>query len=1008
MGFSKKKLLMAGGMFLFALVLFGRGQPASAATLTWPNPSDFTRNDVQMVVANIGPTYLLDAPESRIHIFTQNRSGSVVIKNAGYCDPNDRGGVQTEFILYSTGPQEIGLVKRLDAANASCNSGTLQLNWRGLNPNSKSAVPGHEAYYVLEFAALAKSSNQGWNMFYLQMDDSGGPDFYGRPIQAFSFYAGAPDKFALKEPGNGIPGTKENFRIKFAPTCDVSAASRKNKTISWFDADAGQANQNFENPVVTRFIESPNDSIGTIDPLNIRTGNNVGGSQQVKLHGKHTYTWTWYDIYSANGIQFHIPYDSFNAELPCLPPDNAVCTTANNNLTLALNTSRPVNLNIQNTGGIRWDNAAWQWRQYLPTAGPFNNYPLNKFPVFPNQTRTVTYVIPARGAPANNVVYEVWPTYNGAKLGSSPCRITVNYANTPSGGFVASQTPCTAVNVRLFFRDAAGRPTNASANARITYASKNNAGAVVKTYAPVTFVVTSANNHVVSRNPYVDVAGLSRNGKVTASLEGQGSDGSWSPLPPSFTFGPCIDITPTCQSDATAPEPEEPVTGSTFSAYAKFTNRTSVDTPAGQYTVHVSWDPQINIAAPNPSDFSAVVPKLNSPAASFGFTGNTAFTVTGTGGSITLTVVYVGDPADISPTSKTCKIQIKPASRPYIWVQGDDANAGGEWPYVLPKNCVRSANINTYGRISVPGGGPNGRYGSSTDFAALATGDIFGSVTDGNARVAFYSGNAIGDPAPTTNLNFANVGSFMNSTVFGGHFGANDCLTDYFSDYDNAVKNGTVPVLPPPTGISDTSGIHYYDTNGGTAVINGMTLSEGDVATIYINGDAIIAGDIRYNTTAGLTTNIANWPYFKLVVKGNIYIDQNAVKELNGLYVAQPTTTVNPPDDGVIYDCANANAPVPLATLTADQCFNQLKVNGAFIAQKIAMARTGVDGARKTSTVSETRAGRQFNSSRGVGEPTEIFNLSPELVIGIPNVSGGNNNGCQFCYDNLVSLPPIF
>jgi hypothetical protein len=150
-----------------------------------------------------------------------------------------------------------------------------------------------------------------------------------------------------------------------------------------------------------------------------------------------------------------------------------------------------------------------------------------------------------------------------------------------------------------------------------------------------------------------------------------------------------------------------------------------------------------------------------------------------------------------------------------------------------------------------------------------------------------------------------------------------------------------------------------------------------------VDGDVYITGNITY----GGSWTPATMPLFRLIVRGNIYVDQN-VTQLDGLFVAQPQGTAG----GILYTCTTGPAPlVPSATL-AGTCGKLLTVNGAVTARRIMLLRT--NGSLQQSNSNET-----FSSIT----MAEKFNFVPSLWIAQPI---GEQTGAP-TYDSITGLPPI-
>jgi hypothetical protein len=153
-----------------------------------------------------------------------------------------------------------------------------------------------------------------------------------------------------------------------------------------------------------------------------------------------------------------------------------------------------------------------------------------------------------------------------------------------------------------------------------------------------------------------------------------------------------------------------------------------------------------------------------------------------------------------------------------------------------------------------------------------------------------------------------------------------------------------------------------------------------------------IASNIEYKASYNAANEIPN---FTLVVKGNIYI-ANSVTTLDGLYIAQP----NDNKKGVIYTCATGVGVVPIGQDLFNACGaagndKQLRVNGAFIAQRVVLNRTG-------HTLRDSAARESANDSKAA----EIFNFSPEVYLS-PPVFNPRSTLTSGEYKYITTLPPI-
>ncbi|HET7320724.1 MAG TPA: hypothetical protein VFI84_04035 [Candidatus Saccharimonadales bacterium] len=334
---------------------------------------------------------------------------------------------------------------------------------------------------------------------------------------------------------------------------------------------------------------------------------------------------------------------------------------------------------------------------------------------------------------------------------------------------------------------------------------------------------------------------------------------------------------------------------------------------------------------------------------------------------------------------------------PYYKVYGNDVKAGGAFD---AGSCANQGT--SIGNIGFLGGflpSPDGygikgfdntaNTGAGAQFAAYAIGHI-ASFNSAMMRAAVG-----GNPGPTKGLTFANSGG-----TYGGDVGGTNCIHNYYNDISQL---GT----SIPLGASaDPATLNGSYTHTGNLTLNSSTVvPKGSRTIIYVtSGNVYIgagSGGIKYDTSTW--NSLSDIPSLWVVVNGgNIFIDPG-VTQLDGVYVAQPTTTNTM---GKIFTCANNGFGAPdLSSINGtagDSCNNQLTVNGAFIAQ-------GVELLRSYSSLRFSQAGEfpYGSSSNCAGLATcaaEVFNFSPEVFMAPPN-GLGNSGGSK--YDYITELPPV-
>ncbi|MBA3758310.1 hypothetical protein H0X10_01620, partial [Candidatus Saccharibacteria bacterium] len=237
--------------------------------------------------------------------------------------------------------------------------------------------------------------------------------------------------------------------------------------------------------------------------------------------------------------------------------------------------------------------------------------------------------------------------------------------------------------------------------------------------------------------------------------------------------------------------------------------------------------------------------------------------------------------------SNTCQATVAVVNRPYLRVFGGDVQVGTSFSQPCTAVPAAQAKILTFNL------GPGGSYqGAGAQMAVFALGTID----------QFVSANGGGSPAPKA-LTFANT-----SGTYGGNYNKTFCAPDYWADATSPVSSYNVP-----------AGVY--------------TVAEGSGQTIYVDGNAIISGNILYANSGGWTgLNVI--PSYKLIVRGNIYIDRG-VTQLDGTFIA----LANGGSGGKIYTCT-AGGTVYTNPYSSADCNNTLTVNGSFIANEIKFLRT--------------------------------------------------------------------
>ncbi len=360
--YGKNYAYFAASLLVSAGVLFGLSPKIHAAvTANLPNQSDFTGHaggagdgDMYLAVAAGGANYKLEASASTVKIYVpaSRTSVGIRIENAAWC-PNDfnngpdslliRNYPNTVFIVDAAAQNEVtrtpityfGTDDLFDGVNpCPANPGAdgvdnangqrdalLSIDMTGV---PESTVAGHEGYKVLYFQARNNGFTDAINMFKLRVSAG----------SFISYYAGSGQQFALGQ-GWIQPPRWQDYEIEFAPSCNTNTGTTS--TIRWFDADSNQPNQTRPNTatpttITTRLEEldfNTGAPTGRSWSFNLTGGQGVAGSHSFTVVNGRKYRWTLQDVDSRNGIQFQLPYDSFNVNQDCTPTAATEITCGN-------------------------------------------------------------------------------------------------------------------------------------------------------------------------------------------------------------------------------------------------------------------------------------------------------------------------------------------------------------------------------------------------------------------------------------------------------------------------------------------------------------------------------------------------------------------------------------------------------------------------------------------------------------------------------------------------------
>ncbi|OGL26180.1 hypothetical protein A3E49_03220 [Candidatus Saccharibacteria bacterium RIFCSPHIGHO2_12_FULL_49_19] len=356
------------------------------------------------------------------------------------------------------------------------------------------------------------------------------------------------------------------------------------------------------------------------------------------------------------------------------------------------------------------------------------------------------------------------------------------------------------------------------------------------------------------------------------------------------------------------------------------------------------------------------------------------------------------------------------ATKPYFKAFGADVFTGG-WFNDGVDACTTSTDyqdpiatpdqrggIITYSKTTpLPAGQPAG--GSSSQYGAISVGlidGIYGDIT------GFYSSGATAASDPADRLALANNGNDFGGDLEAGPPRQGNCIPDYF----NTKRALTSPSSLPDISLAP-SGEYYYVAPDNTPITfnggNQANIAPGQVKSVFVQGNVYIRANI-VNSGSPTVTNV---PKFALVVLGNIYMDP-AVRQLDGLFIAQPLPKCDPPsgptpctnnpvndDTGNIWTCHDSSV-IPPASPFLNGCNSKLTVNGALIAKQVKFMRTGGDVA--TATTNEDNLSNAIASNN----IAELIYYTPAMVIGGPYFFSDTGLSPTLQIQSLVSLPPVF
>lgn len=731
-----------------------------------------------------------------------------------------------------------------------------------------------------------------------------------------------------------------------------------------------------------------------------------------------------------NVIAFYVPLDQFDADSFRVNCFNSTCiiksissvdgdvspnrnkyTTTNTppDPLIKATTGSTVRLKIEmtNIGAGPWTydpsdpNSHFALGQFNPPSGSlidFNNKaPPPPYVIEPGEVAKFDVFVSSSVATSATYVYQMQDA--GAKWFGDQCSIDISF----SGGTIPPiQASCTQIGVRI-----SGASVRTNTPTRVTFTDPNSGGVPAVTYN----FNTSLDDPDFGQqffNPFKNGLGaqLYPHVKYNILLEVQSDSRSsaWSTVGTGAFPEQCL--TPSCDplgfNDMEAGDTTVG-TGKKQSYGITLNNKTSQTFNPNIYLARISSSGGVVISNYNPSNpVTARIINGNSTDL------NTSFDVALSSQSTIRASLQFDLPGGApittidgyyTPAQLPCAADFTPKTKPYFKVFGGDTSAGGAYNIGAgSNNCVLPGPPGVtadYGSIkafansdtSANPSAINKRVGASTDFGAFLTGTI---LTDSTQRLGFYSGLPSPGPYPssTSPTTFANIGV----PSWGGGF-INHCLYDYFSAFGINVTSWNNAV--PSAAITDSDTITGYKNSGSFVRLNTNGTTYSNHPTIIVEGNVVIAENIKYNSGWSWSAGTPP-PFFTLVVKGSIFIDQ-AVTQLDGLYVAQTDSSGG---GGQIYTCTNGNT--IFNTLNNATCNNKLTINGSFIAQHVRLMRT--NGTLRSAFLSGTET--YFSGTNP--NIAEQFDYNPEILMAAPTFTNSSSAATTpVRLDSLISLPPV-
>ena len=345
--------------------------------------------------------------------------------------------------------------------------------------------------------------------------------------------------------------------------------------------------------------------------------------------------------------------------------------------------------------------------------------------------------------------------------------------------------------------------------------------------------------------------------------------------------------------------------------------------------------------------------------------------------------------------------------QPYVRAYGEDVAAGGGFG----AQCSRTnSRIQTFLRPLSEHNGIANKSGSGSQLASFALGNISGftsaSTRDATPTAESWRGLTFANDNP----NVGSINTVSHNPLLGGNMSGDGwCAPDYYTatqfvdtDTKKKVSTSTAPINI--MSLTDGEQTVRNINNGKVILLGPGAPVYNRKHTLYVDGDVFIRDNVMYQ--GDYSGGVNSIPSFTVVARGNIYID-NDVTQLDGLYIAQPKE--GRANTGRIYTCGVENSdgvvngPLVSPSSIYTHCgannnnnpARQLRVNGAFIAERVVLNRAGF-----------SLRDSDFREQANTSQAAEIFNFSQEMYLS-PPVFRPNSTSTSGDYQYISIMAPI-